>query len=104
MENPDIQKFNQRFKDLEAIIQDQQKTISKLQSNLSQVQTEMGQINQKVQDVYKKNVTTCKSCNTEYDLFSHHYSIGLFDNIVFVKCPKCNTAMPVDPKDGVKKE
>ncbi|HEX9758820.1 MAG TPA: hypothetical protein VGB26_13640 [Nitrospiria bacterium] len=104
MTNSDIQKFEQRFKDLEAILKDQQKTISKLNSNLSQVQAEVSQAKEKVQEVYSKNVTTCKSCQTEYDLFSHHYSIGLFDNIVYVKCPKCQTAMPVDPKEGVKKE
>ena len=104
MTDSDLQKFEQRFKDLEAIIQDQQRTISKLQSNLSQIKADLDQTQEKVQDVYSKNVTTCKSCQTEFDLFSHHYSIGLFDNIVYVKCPKCHTAMPVDPKEGVKKE
>jgi hypothetical protein len=37
-------------------------------------------------------------------VFRHHYSIGLFDNIVYVKCPHCQTPMPVDPHLGVRPE
>lgn len=104
MSEQDLQQFEKRFKDLEARLDDQKAEINRLKSDLSTVRSELDRVHGRVEDVYKKNVTTCKSCQTEYDLFAHHYSIGLFDNIVFVKCPKCHTAMPVDPKEGVKRE
>lgn len=37
----------------------------------------------------------CPACGTRFDMLAHHYSIGLFDNMVYVKCPKCNKAWPV---------
>jgi hypothetical protein len=57
-----------------------------------------------VQALVAKSTTTCKKCGAAFDLFSHHYSIGLFDNIVYVKCPQCQTPMPVDPHLGVRKD
>ena len=98
------QETDQGFKELEAILQEQTRVISGLQNDLQLVQKELGQVKEQVQKIYIKNVTTCKSCQTEFDILAHHYSIGLFHNIVFVKCPKCQTEMPVDPKEGVKKE
>jgi hypothetical protein len=33
-------------------------------------------------------------------MLAHHYSIGLFDNLVYVKCPKCHKALPVKGGSG----
>jgi uncharacterized coiled-coil protein SlyX len=104
MNAPDKEKTEQRLKELEATLDEQRRLVATLRSTLSQLQTDLDHVHGKIQEISKKNVTTCKSCQTEFDLFSHHYSIGLFDNIVFVKCPHCHTAMPVDPKEGVKRE
>jgi predicted Zn finger-like uncharacterized protein len=49
----------------------------------------------------KRYLTACPSCKNEFDLLVNHYSIGLFDNLVYVKCPHCNKSMPVvDKEDG----
>ncbi len=104
MNDPGQQKIDQRLRGLETTLEEQRKLIVTLRSSLSQLQTDLDHIHGKIQEISRKNVTTCKSCQTEFDLFAHHYSIGLFDNIVFVKCPNCHTAMPVDPKEGVKRE
>jgi len=49
----------------------------------------------------KRYLTTCPVCKREFDLLVNHYSIGLFDNLVHVKCPGCNKSMPlVDRGDG----
>jgi predicted Zn finger-like uncharacterized protein len=45
-------------------------------------------------------VVTCPACGTKYDMLAHHYSIGLFDNMVYVKCPKCNKSLPVSGGAG----
>ena len=86
----DLNKIEQRLKDLEATVEQQRIALEKLQ--------------EQVKEMRQKSVTTCEDCQIEFDLFSHHYSIGLFDNIVYVKCPRCNKALPVDAKSGVKKE
>ena len=71
---------------------------------LGRVRIELAELRQTIRELAGKQATTCKKCGTAYDLFSHHYSIGLFDNIVYVKCPTCQTAMPVDPHHGVRKD
>jgi hypothetical protein len=45
-------------------------------------------------------VITCTACSTRFDLLAHHYSIGLFDNMVYVKCPKCNKSYPIQGGSG----
>ncbi|MBI1822973.1 MAG: hypothetical protein HY200_00595 [Nitrospirae bacterium] len=54
--------------------------------------------------LYRRTFTTCVDCQTEFDLLTHHYSIGLHDNLVFVKCPKCRKDMAIDRIDGLKRE
>ena len=98
------QETEHELKELDAILQGQARVISGLQNDLQLVQKELGQIKEQIRKLYTKIVTTCKSCQTEFDVLAHHYSIGLFHNIVFVKCPKCQTEMAVDPKEGVKRE
>jgi ssDNA-binding Zn-finger/Zn-ribbon topoisomerase 1 len=33
-------------------------------------------------------------------MLAHHYSIGLFDNLVYVKCPKCHKTLPLKGGSG----
>lgn len=98
------QETDPKLKELETTLQEQTQVISGLENHLQLVQKELGQFKEQIHKLYTKIVTTCKSCQTEYDILAHHYSIGLFHNIVFVKCPKCQTEMAVDPKEGVKRE
>jgi hypothetical protein len=78
--------------------------LAETQEALDRVREEVSNLRKLVIDFAAKTVTTCKKCGAAYDLFSHHYSIGLFDNIVYVKCPQCQTPMPVDPRHGVRKD
>jgi len=49
----------------------------------------------------KRYVASCPACRGVFDMLANHYSIGLFDNLVYVKCPHCSKSMPmIDKKDG----
>ena len=49
----------------------------------------------------RRYVAACPACRGVFDMLANHYSIGLFDNLVYVKCPHCNKSMPItDKKDG----
>ena len=85
----DLEKLEKRFKDLEARVEEQCIALEKMR--------------EQVKELLQRSVTTCDACSIEFDLLANHYSIGLFDNIVYVKCPRCNKSIPVDAKDGVKK-
>jgi len=85
----DLEKIEKRFKTLEGRVEEQRIALEKLQEQMKELR--------------QKSIATCKNCSMEFDLLANHYSIGLFDNIVYVKCPRCNKAIPVDSKDGVKK-
>ena len=100
----ELEKLEQRISNLEAIVAEQRKILGMIESTLSLVKTTLEKLQVRVGEIHKKSVTTCEDCQIEFDLFSHHYSIGLFDNIVYVKCPRCNKALPVDAQSGVKKE
>jgi hypothetical protein len=73
-------------------------------AELDEVRRELASLRAAVDQLTAKSIATCKKCGATYDMFSHHYSIGLFDNIVYVKCPHCQTPMPVDPRLGVRAE
>jgi hypothetical protein len=73
-------------------------------AELDEVRREVASLRATIEQLTAKSVATCKKCGATYDMFSHHYSIGLFDNIVYVKCPHCQTPMPVDPRLGVRAE
>jgi hypothetical protein len=81
-----------------------ERRLTETRDTLDRVREEVSELRKLVLDLVAKTVTTCKKCGAAYDLFSHHYSIGLFDNIVYVKCPQCQTSMPVDPRHGVRKD
>jgi len=89
---------------LERRLAEQDTLIRETKEQLDHVRTEMARLRAALQEMADKQATTCKKCGLSYDLFAHHYSIGLFDNIVYVKCPGCQTPMPVDPHLGVRKE
>ena len=76
-------------------------TIVNNQQNISN--EDKSKLQEQIKELRRKSVTLCENCSIEFDLLANHYSIGLFDNIVYVKCPRCNKAIPVDSKDGVKK-
>jgi uncharacterized coiled-coil protein SlyX len=96
--------LEQQVKNLEEQVAEQRKALGMMESTFAQVKTALEKLQVRVGEIHQKSVTTCENCSIEFDLFAHHYSIGLFDNIVYVKCPRCNQAFPVDPKGGVKKE
>ena len=90
-------------KDIEATLAQQQRALRQMESTLSQFKATIEKLEGRVEELYRKSVATCDDCSIDFELFSHHYSIGLFDNIVYVKCPRCQKAFPVDQKSGVKK-
>ncbi len=85
----DLEKFEKRFKDIEARVEEQRIALEKMR--------------EQVKELHQKSVAICDACSIEFDLLANHYSIGLFDNIVYIKCPRCNKSIPVDAKDGVRK-
>ncbi len=97
VEIDDARTTEERFAEQSAQLRD-------TRTELEQVRRELDSLRAAVEQLAAKNVATCKKCGATYDMFSHHYSIGLFDNIVYVKCPHCQTPMPVDPRLGVRAE
>ena len=97
LEIDDARTTEERVAELSAQLRD-------TRTELEQVRRDLDSLRTAVDHLTAKNVATCKKCGVTYDIFSHHYSIGLFDNIVYVKCPDCQTPMPVDPRLGVRAE
>lgn len=77
------------------------KKVQNLESMVSHLQTTLEKLQEQVETAHRKNTATCENCKIEFDVFANHYSIGLFDNIVYTKCPRCNQGIPVDRKDGI---
>ena len=78
-----------------------EKRIGALESEVLRLQSQLYRIQTEVQRFLKRYLTACPACKKEFDLLVNHYSIGLFDNLVYVKCPHCNKSMPVvDQEDG----
>lgn len=72
-----------------------------LESEVRRLQNQVQSIQSDIQLFLKRYLTACPACKKEFDLLVNHYSIGLFDNLVYVKCPHCNKSMPVvDQEDG----
>ncbi len=93
-------------KDPESLSEDRSQTLEEQIKNLSAsyqaLRTEVSELRQALKTVEDqadeasdRYVVTCPSCSTLYDMLAHHYSIGLFDNMVYVKCPKCSKTMPI---------
>ena len=77
-----------------------QKQVQKLQSQIQLLQKSVEDLELKLFNAAGRYVATCNHCQTRFDMLAHHYSIGLFDNLVYVKCPKCHKALPVKGGSG----
>jgi predicted Zn finger-like uncharacterized protein len=78
-----------------------EKRIDDLESIISALKEKIALLESETRLYLKRYLTECPSCQHEFDLLVNHYSIGLFDNLVYVKCPHCNKSMPVvDKGDG----
>ncbi len=88
---------------LEARVAEQERYLERLQSTLAEMRIAMDKLQERVTQLYLKAVAYCETCEIEFDVVANHYSIGLFDNIVYVKCPRCNKALPMDSRGGIKK-
>ncbi len=74
------------------------KRISALEDELAAVRLQVSALQAEAKT--PRYFPPCPACKKPFDLLVNHYSIGLFDNLVYVKCPHCNKAMPV-VDDGV---
>lgn len=89
---------------LEERLADHDADLRTTREELDRVREELDSLRSMIRELAAKTTAVCKKCGISYDVFAHHYSIGLFDNIVYVKCPDCQTPMPVDPRHGVRAE
>jgi predicted Zn finger-like uncharacterized protein len=80
--------------------QDLQNQVQKLQSQILSLQKSVEALEAKLQIASARYVAACPQCQTRFDMLAHHYSIGLFDNLVYVKCPKCNKTLPLKGGSG----
>jgi hypothetical protein len=72
----------------------------KLRLEVDELRNEVAELRAAVQELRNRYATTCDQCGTVYDLLAHHYSVGLFDNVVYVKCPKCQKSVAVEGRQG----
>lgn len=79
----------ERAKRLEATIGEMYDLLRSLEKKVEELRSDLDQTARQYRG-------TCPQCKTVFDMLVHHYSIGLFNNIVHVKCPTCHKAMPVD--------
>lgn len=77
-----------------------EKRLDDLESTVSALRQKLDLLYKEAETFLKRYLLTCPACKKEFDLLVNHYSIGLFDNLVYVKCPKCNKSMPVVDKEG----
>jgi len=80
--------------------QDLQKQVQKLQSQILALQKTVETLESKLLEASARYVADCPNCQTRFDMLAHHYSIGLFDNLVYVKCPKCHKTLPLKGGSG----
>ncbi|MFY9269399.1 MAG: hypothetical protein WAO55_06590 [Candidatus Manganitrophaceae bacterium] len=77
-----------------------EKRLDRLESEVLRLQHQLQTLQSEVKVFLKRYVSACPACKKEFDLLVNHYSIGLFDNLVYVKCPHCNKSMPVVDNEG----
>ena len=77
-----------------------EKRLECLESKVSRLQRQIDDMQSDIKTFLKRYLTACPACKKEFDLLVNHYSIGLFDNLVYVKCPHCNKSMPVVDQEG----
>ncbi len=74
--------------------------ITRLQAEVDALRRDVTTLTDVVTALRSRYTATCSQCGTAYDLLAHHYSVGLFDNVVYVKCPKCQKAVPIEGRQG----
>ncbi len=74
--------------------------IEQLRSQVTNLQNTVDFLESRIHVSANRYVAVCPGCKTRFDMLAHHYSIGLFDNLVYVKCPKCHKALPVRGGSG----
>jgi predicted Zn finger-like uncharacterized protein len=77
-----------------------ERRLDHLESVIVALQEKVAVLEAEIRQNSKRYLTACPACKGEFDLLVNHYSIGLFDNLVYVKCPHCNKSMPVVDKEG----
>ena len=77
-----------------------ERRFDQLETVIVALQEKVAVLSDEVKQNGKRYLTACPACKSEFDLLVNHYSIGLFDNLVYVKCPHCNKSMPVVDKEG----
>jgi len=78
-----------------------ERRLDNLEAILLKLTEKVEKLEGEVKSHLNRYLTTCPACKKEFDLLVNHYSIGLFDNLVHVKCPRCNKSMPlVDEGNG----
>jgi len=96
--------LTERISQLETRLNEKTEQARFLKEELQKYGETLASLQSQLNRLYQKTFTTCVQCHTEFDLLTHHYSIGLHDNLVFVKCPKCSKDMAIDRIDGLKRE
>ncbi|HUJ80216.1 MAG TPA: hypothetical protein VLY45_07880 [Nitrospiria bacterium] len=71
-------------------------TVARLRAEIDALRRDLTALNDAVSTLRNRYTATCTQCGTAYDLLANHYSVGLFDNVVYVKCPKCQKAVPIE--------
>ncbi|MEK6683959.1 MAG: hypothetical protein AABY46_04800 [Nitrospirota bacterium] len=84
----------------ERSVQDLQEQVDRIQTQIELLQKTLAEMEARIRTAADRYVAVCPSCQTQFDMLAHHYSIGLFDNLVYVKCPKCQKALPVKGGSG----
>ena len=74
--------------------------VKELEKHMEQLRATVEEMQQQITAGARRYIATCPQCRTEFDILAHHYSIGLFDNLVYVKCPKCNKPLPIEGGSG----
>ncbi len=72
-----------------------QDRVTQLESHVESLREMVAALGSGLQTAARRYVANCPECETEFDMLAHHYSIGLFDNLVYVKCPECQKALPL---------
>jgi hypothetical protein len=71
-------------------------TVARLRAEVDALRRDLTALIDAVTVLRNRYTATCSQCGTAYDLLANHYSVGLFDNVVYVKCPKCQKAVPIE--------
>lgn len=77
-----------------------QVALQALQLEISDLRKDLSLLNERFSESVDRYTVSCPACSTQFDMLAHHYSIGLFDNMVYVKCPNCSKTLPVQGGSG----